>query len=341
MRKQIVVLGAGSWGTALATVLTDNGHQVTLWGRREDLISEINEKHTNEKYLPGIKLPEQLTATTSLSEALANKEIVLFVVPSHSFRSIVKQASAWIEPGALIIHAVKGFEKRTAKRMSEVLIEELPEHFQTKIAVLSGPSHAEEVVRKLPTTVVVASENQEVAEDLQGAFINDYFRVYTNSDMVGVEVGGALKNIIALAAGLSDGLNCGDNAKAALVTRGLAEVARLGTAMGAKPITYVGLAGVGDLVVTCTSKHSRNWRAGYMISQGKTLSEVLETMGMVVEGVETTRTVYQLAMRYQVEMPISEQLHAVLFADKSPAKAVEDLMRRGRTSEWEEIIRSW
>ncbi|SFJ57662.1 NAD(P)H-dependent glycerol-3-phosphate dehydrogenase [Thermoflavimicrobium dichotomicum] len=341
MNKEIAVLGAGSWGTALSMVLVENGHQVIIWGRREDLVQEINEQHTNQRYLPNVRLPEQLKATSSLSEAVAGKDVVVFVVPSHSMRTIAKQVKKWIGDHALVVHATKGFEVGTGMRMSQVLKEELSEPFETRIAALSGPSHAEEVAQKCPTTVVVASSHSEVAEEVQGIFMNHYFRVYTNSDLIGVEVGGSLKNIIALAAGLGDGLGIGDNAKAALMTRGLAEIARLGTAMGAKPLTFVGLAGVGDLVVTCTSQHSRNWRAGYMISQGKKLDQVLHEMGMVVEGVQTTRTAYSLAMRHHVEMPITEQLYAVLFENKDPEQAVEDLMRRGRTSEWEEIIRSW
>jgi glycerol-3-phosphate dehydrogenase (NAD(P)+) len=225
--------------------------------------------------------------------------------------------------------------------MSEVLCEELGEAFRKRVAVLSGPSHAEEVIQKCPTTVVVASECQETAEQVQMLFMNSYFRVYTNPDVVGVEVGGALKNIIALASGLADGLGFGDNAKAALMTRGLAEIARLGSAMGAQPITFVGLAGMGDLVVTCTSRHSRNWRAGHMISQGKKLGEVLEQMGMVVEGVRTTKVANALAKWYQVEMPITAQLYEVLFNGKEPKQAVKELMGRGRTTEIEEIVQGW
>ncbi|MBA4543126.1 MULTISPECIES: NAD(P)H-dependent glycerol-3-phosphate dehydrogenase [Thermoactinomyces] len=341
MKRKIAVLGAGSWGTVLAKVLADNGHQVELWARREELAAEITLKHTNEKYLPGIKLPAELTATSSLAEALSGKEVVVFVVPSHSMREIAREVGGLIAPGALVVHAVKGFEIDTWKRMSEVLLEELGESFAERITVLSGPSHAEEVIKKCPTTVVVASPGQETAEQVQMMFMNRYFRVYTNPDVIGVEVGGALKNIIALASGLVDGLGFGDNAKAALMTRGLAEIARLGSAMGAKPITFVGLAGVGDLVVTCTSRHSRNWRAGHKISQGKKLPEVLAEMGMVVEGIKTTKAAHALARRYDVEMPIAAQLYEVLFAGKEPALAVKELMGRGRTKELEEIVQGW
>jgi glycerol-3-phosphate dehydrogenase (NAD(P)+) len=341
MKRKIAVLGAGSWGTVLAKVLVDNGHHVMLWARREEQAAEIASKHTNVKYLPGIKLPSELTATSSLAEALSGKEVVVFVVPSHSMREIARLASEFVDPNALIVHAVKGFEVDTWKRMSEILLEELGDSFEQRITVLSGPSHAEEVIKKCPTTVVVASRNQKTAEQAQTLFMNHYFRVYTNPDVIGVEVGGALKNIIALASGLVDGLGFGDNAKAALMTRGLAEIARLGSAMGAKPITFVGLAGVGDLVVTCTSKHSRNWKAGHKISQGKKLAEVLAEMGMVVEGIKTTKAAHALAKRYQVEMPIAAQLYEVLFAEKEPALAVKELMGRGRAKELEEIVQGW
>lgn len=341
MNRRVAVLGAGSWGTALATVLAENGCEVTLWARRQAVADEINHSRTNEKYLPGISLPKRIYASTSIPDAVRGKDLVLFVVPSHSMRDIAVRASRWIRADALIVHASKGFEVGTWKRMSEVLKEELSQELHSNIAVLSGPSHAEEVIKKLPTTVVVASEQQETAEEVQAIFINSYFRVYTNPDMIGVEVGGALKNIIALASGLADGLGFGDNSKAALITRGLAEITRLGSAMGAKPITFVGLAGVGDLVVTCTSRHSRNWRAGHMLSQGKKLEQVLEEMGMVVEGVKTTRAAHALSRLYQVEMPLTEQLYAVLFEGKDPEQAVKDLMARGRTGELEEIIQGW
>lgn len=338
MKKQVAVLGAGSWGSALAAVLADNGCSVTLWARRQAVADEINRWHTNQKYLPGVTLPVEIQASTSIAETVAGKDLVLFVVPSHSMRETARLASSSIAPHALVVHAAKGFEVDSWKRMSEVLIEELSPEHANRIAVLSGPSHAEEVIQKCPTTVVVASKCAMTADEVQKIFINQYFRVYTNPDLVGVEVGGALKNIIALAAGLADGLGFGDNAKAALITRGLAEIARLGSAMGAKPITFAGLAGVGDLIVTCTSPHSRNWRAGHMISQGKKLEQVLEEMGMVVEGVKTTRAGHALSARYQVEMPLTEQLYAVLFAGKEPAQAVKDLMARGRTTELEELF---
>jgi glycerol-3-phosphate dehydrogenase (NAD(P)+) len=340
MEKRFAVLGAGSWGTALANVLAENGSQVYLWARRSAQVDEINHFHTNQKYLPGARLHPNVIASSSVQEVASEKPLVLFVVPSQSIRQVAREVRPYLAKDAIIVHAAKGFEIGGWKRISEVLEEELPEHVK-RIAVLSGPSHAEEVIQKRPTTVVVASQNQEIAEAVQALLINSYFRVYTNPDVIGVEVGGALKNIVALAAGLADGLGLGDNAKAALITRGLAEIARLGMAMGASPITFVGLAGVGDLVVTCTSKHSRNWRAGHMLSQGKALDEVLREMGMVVEGVKTTQAAYALAKKYQVEMPITEQLYEVLFNGKSPDQAVQDLMNRGKTQELEEIIKGW
>lgn len=340
MKKKVAVLGAGSWGTVLASVLAENGHDVRIWARRKELVEEINEKRTNSKYLPGVTIHPSIVASDSIEETVIDRKMVLFVVPSHSIREVASQVEPFLAEDALVVHASKGFEADTWKRISEVLEEEIPSQ-KGKIVVLSGPSHAEEVIRKCPTTVVVASSDRNAAEKAQNYFMNSYFRVYTNPDLIGIEVGGALKNIIALAAGLSDGLGFGDNAKAALITRGLAEIARLGFAMGAKHSTFVGLAGVGDLVVTCTSQHSRNWRAGNMISQGMPLSEVLDEMGMVVEGVRTTQAANALSKKYRVEMPITEQLYAVLFTDKEPKQAVQDLMNRDRTRELGEIAQEW
>lgn len=330
------VLVAGSWGTALASVLAGNGYRVKLWTRNEEQAHDINVKHENSRFLPGVQLSEQIEATTDMKTAFEGAELALFVAPSGAMREVAKQAAKHISPETLVIHATKGFESDTLKRMTVVLSEELGRPAE-QLVVLSGPSHAEEVIRKQPTTVVVASADIKAAEQAQDALMSSYFRVYTNSDVSGVEVAGAIKNIIALGAGLSDGLGFGDNAKAALLTRGLAEIGRLGSAMGANPLTFAGLAGVGDLVVTCTSKHSRNWRAGFMLADGTPLEEVLGKMGMVVEGVRTTRAAFALAKRYDVEMPITAQLYEVLFAGKSPKTAVEHLMGRLRTHEIEEI----
>jgi len=336
VKRKAAVLVAGSWGTALATILVRNEYAVTMWSRNEAQVEEINGTHSNSKFLPNIQLSESITATSDMASAVADAEIVLFAAPSAAMRAVAKQAAPYILPDTLCVHATKGFETGSLKRMTTVLAEELPVD-PDKLVVLSGPSHAEEVVRCQPTTVVVAAASLAAAEQAQDAFITPHFRVYTNLDVVGVEVAGAIKNIIALGAGLSDGLGFGDNAKAALLTRGLAEITRLGIAMGANPLTFAGLAGVGDLVVTCTSKHSRNWRAGFMLAEGIPLDEMLKRMGMVVEGVRTTNAAHELALAKDVVMPITEQLFQVLFNNKSPRSAVEDLMGRGRTHEMEDI----
>ncbi|MBH0160295.1 MULTISPECIES: NAD(P)H-dependent glycerol-3-phosphate dehydrogenase [Fictibacillus] len=333
----VAVLGAGSWGTALAIVLADNGHNVSLWGRREDQVSEINNKHKNEKYLPGVELPENIQATTQLNECVKDADTIVLVTPTKAMREVLGQLKNELISPVTIVHASKGIEPGTYKRISEIIEEELPETVLDSVVVLSGPSHAEEVSLRQPTTVTVSSVNMESAEKVQDLFINQNFRVYTNPDVVGVELGGALKNIIALGAGLSDGLGYGDNAKAALITRGLAEIARLGTHMGANPLTFSGLTGIGDLIVTCTSVHSRNWRAGNMLGKGMKLEDVLENMGMVVEGVRTTQAAYELSKREEVEMPITQVLYDVLFNGKGAKQAVDDLMQRSRTHEVEDV----
>jgi glycerol-3-phosphate dehydrogenase (NAD(P)+) len=337
MRERVAVLVAGSWGTALARVLADNGHAVNLWTRSVDQAEAINRSRRNERYLPDVELPPAVQATADLKEAVGEAAAVVFAAPSAAMREVARLAAPHLAPDALVVHAAKGFDEDTLQRMSAVLAEEL-DRPEERIVVLSGPSHAEEVGRRLPTTVVVAARDVAYAEAAQDLLINgDYFRVYTNPDPIGVETAGAIKNIIAIGAGLSDGLGYGDNARAALVTRGLAEIARLGVAMGANPLTFAGLAGVGDLVVTCSSRHSRNWRAGSMLAQGLPLDETLARMGMVVEGVRTTRAAYRLARKHAVSMPITEQLHAVLFEGKHPREAVQALMGRVRKHEIEEI----
>lgn len=333
----VAVLGAGSWGTALAIVLADNGHNVSLWGRREDQVNEINNDHKNEKYLPGVDLPENIQATTQLNECVKEADTIVLVTPTKAMREVLGQLKNELNSPVTIVHASKGIEPGTYKRISEIIEEELPESVLDSVVVLSGPSHAEEVSLRQPTTVTVSSVNMKAAEKIQDLFINQNFRVYTNPDVVGVELGGALKNIIALGAGLSDGLGYGDNAKAALITRGLAEIARLGTHMGANPLTFSGLTGIGDLIVTCTSVHSRNWRAGNMLGKGMKLEDVLENMGMVVEGVRTTQAAYELSKREEVEMPITQVLYDVLFNNKGAKQAVDDLMQRSRTHEVEDV----
>lgn len=333
----IAVFGAGSWGTALSLVLADNGHQVKLWARREEQAKEINSQHTNEQYLPGVFLPENITALSSLEEAALDADTYLLVIPTKAIREVLRRLKATMKGAATFIHASKGIETKTAKRISEIITEEIPSEKRKNVAVLSGPSHAEEVGLRQPTTVAVASTDSHCSKDIQDLFINQRFRVYTNPDMVGIELGGALKNIIALGAGMSDGIGFGDNAKAALMTRGLAEITRLGTKMGANPLTFAGLAGMGDLIVTCTSNHSRNWRAGNLLGKGQNLDEVLNNMGMVVEGVKTTEAASLLADRENVEMPITSGLYQVLFHDKNPRKTVEHLMNRVRTDEVDDL----
>jgi glycerol-3-phosphate dehydrogenase (NAD(P)+) len=339
--KKVAVLVAGSWGTALASLLADIHPEVVIWSRNKSVVDDINLSHMNRRFFKEAMLSPKLKATISMEEAIRGAEAIILAAPSAAMRVVCSLLWPLLKPAqltdTLIVHVTKGFEAETMKRMTTVIAEELSGCDANKLVVLSGPSHAEEVILQCPTTVVVASGNVNAAEAAQDLFINAYFRVYTNPDVLGVEVSGALKNIIALGAGLTEGLGFGDNAKAALITRGLAEITRLGAKMGANPQTFAGLAGIGDLVVTCTSKHSRNWRAGYMLGQGKALSEVLESMGMVVEGVKTTKAAYELARQYEVSMPITDALYQVLFAGKAPIEAVNELMGRVKTHEIEEV----
>jgi glycerol-3-phosphate dehydrogenase (NAD(P)+) len=337
-KTAVTVIGAGSWGTALAIVLADNDHEVRLWSHNEGQVKEMNQYHTNKKYLPDIKLPDLIIGYSSLNDALMGVENIILAVPTKAIREVLGSIRAVQKAPMTITHVSKGIEPNTLLRITEIIKEEMPKELLKDVVVLSGPSHAEEVSLRHPTTVTVSSENMEAAEQIQDLFINQNFRVYTNSDVIGVEIGGALKNIIALAAGITDGLGYGDNAKAALMTRGLAEIARLGTKMGANPLTFSGLAGIGDLIVTCTSVHSRNWKAGNLLGKGKTLEEVLNNMGMVVEGVRTTKAAYQLANKYDVQMPITSALYHVLFNGKNPKDAVDVLMTRGRTHEMEDLV---
>ena len=336
MTIEIAVLGAGSWGTALSFVLADNQHKVTLWTRTEKHASEININKQNSKYIAGI-LPSNIYATSNLEEALAGKKYIVLVTPSHSLKELVPIINNYINPDTIIIHAIKGIDPDSLLRISEIILNGMPNLDSSRLAVLSGPSHAEEVALRKPTTVVISSLNIKTAEIAQDLFINKNFRVYTNSDVVGTELGGALKNIIALGAGISDGLGFGDNAKAALMTRGLAEITRLGIYLGAEASTFSGLAGIGDLIVTCTSVHSRNYKAGKLIGEGQTLDEALSHMNMVVEGVRTTKAAYALSERHNICMPITNQLYQVLFEDKNAKEAVEHLMARVKKEEFEDF----
>ncbi|KGX92173.1 glycerol-3-phosphate dehydrogenase [Pontibacillus halophilus JSM 076056 = DSM 19796] len=335
--SKIAVLGAGSWGTALSMVLVDNGHDVRLWTHREQQAEEINGSHRNDRYLKEIDLPAELVAYTDLERAVHEVDAILVVVPTKAIRQVASQLAKVLHHEVTLIHATKGIDPDSLKRVSEMLEEELPRSLYRELVVLSGPSHAEEVALGQPTTVAVSSRQIEEAEIAQDLFINERFRVYTNPDLVGVELGGALKNIIALGAGISDGLGYGDNAKSALITRGIAEISRLGVSMGASPLTFAGLTGVGDLIVTCTSPHSRNWRAGHLLGKGYAMDDVLEEMGMVVEGVRTTKAAYRLATEQNVELPITMGLYKVLFEDANPKDVVDQLMTRGRRHEMEDL----
>lgn len=328
---RVAVYGAGSWGTALAVLLAKAGYSVSLVGRHAEEMENMKRRRENVRYLPGVVLPHSLVPTVDLEQLDARA--VIFSIPSHGVREAARLALPYLRPGAVIVNTAKGLEEGTHLRLSQVLQAELIGH---PVVVLSGPSHAEEVGRDVPTTVVVAGE-LEIAEQVQDLLMTPKFRVYTNPDLVGVELGGALKNVIALCTGIAEGLGFGDNTKAALMTRGLAEIARLGVAMGGQALTFAGLAGVGDLIVTCTSQHSRNRRAGVALGQGKDLPQVLQEVGMVVEGVRTTRVAFELAAEYGISMPIVEQAYQVLFAEADPKVAVSNLMMRGKRHEMEEV----
>lgn len=334
----IAVIGAGSWGTAMTGLLGEKHDQVFLWARSDDLVTEIRQTRLNNKYLPGRVLPPTIFVTADLAAAVQDADLIIIATPSHAVRATASQLRGLIKPEAVIVSAAKGIETDTYKRMTEVIAEEIPAA-APRLAAISGPNHAEEVGMQHPSATVVAASSQAVAEYVQDAFMSDYFRVYTNPDVAGVELGGALKNIIALGAGISEGLGFGDNTTAALMTRGLAEIVRLGMALGANPLTFAGLSGIGDLMVTCTSRHSRNRRAGIMLAQGKTVPEIVSATNMVVEGIKATFAAYHLAQQYHVEMPITEQTYEVLYQGKSPKAAVLELMTRGRTHEVEEVVR--
>lgn len=332
---KISVIGAGSWGTALAFVLAENGHDCLLWARRSEQAAEINEQHTNSRYLPDVRLPENLAAGSDLAAAAVHGHIIVLAVPTAAMRETCRSIQEKLKEPALFVHVSKGIEPDSLKRISEIIEEEIDPSLRSAVVVLSGPSHAEEVVLRHPTTVAAASSDVQAAQRIQDLFMNHYFRVYTNTDVIGVELGGALKNVIALAAGISDGLGYGDNAKAALITRGLAEITRLGVQMGADQKTFSGLTGLGDLVVTCTSVHSRNWKAGNRLGKGQTLETVTAEMGMVIEGVRTTKAAHQLASQHAVNMPLTEALYSVLFGDVPPKQAVDQLMQRDKKQEIE------
>ncbi|ACB85202.1 NAD(P)H-dependent glycerol-3-phosphate dehydrogenase [Natranaerobius thermophilus] len=337
-RERIGVIGSGSWGTALSILLAKNNHSVTLWTRREELCETLTATRENKEYLPNIKLPENIQVTYELEQAVKDKQVLIFVVPTHAMRETAEQVKQFLEDDTLIISASKGFEIETLHTMSQVLADTLFKGDNSRIAVLSGPNHAEEVSKEIPSATVIASKKRSVAEKLQGIFMSSRFRVYTNPDVIGVEMGGALKNIMALGSGISDGLGFGDNTKAAFMTRGIYEISRLGITQGARPMTFAGLSGIGDLIVTCTSDHSRNRRAGKLLGSGKKLEDILATTNMVVEGVKTTKAAYYLAEKTGTEMPITKEIYNILFHDKSPEYGVSSLMERVRTNEMEEVV---
>lgn len=325
----ITVLGGGTWGVALAVLLDSNGHNVTIWSALEKEINDLKETHTH-KGLPGAVIPESISYTLDHAEAAADKDLIIMAVASSFTRRTAKAFAPFIKDGQRIVTVAKGIEEETLMTQTQIVESEIP---NAKLAVLSGPSHAEEVSRMLPTTVVVGSEDIKNAENIADLFMRDVFRVYTSTDVLGIELGGSIKNVIALAAGISDGLGYGDNAKAAIITRGIAEMSRLGTAMGGKEATFAGLTGIGDLIVTCDSMHSRNRRAGILIGQGKTMQEAMDEVQQIVEGVYSAKAAKALADKYQISMPIVEQVNQVLFENKPALQAFNDLMGRERKNE--------
>ena len=325
---KIGVIGAGSWGTTLANLLAKKGLDVTLWAYEADLADRMSHTRTNDLYLPEVELDRRLAVTSDLIAAASNRQLLLLVCPSQVMRRVLEQCRTALSPDSLLVSAAKGIENDTLMTMSEVLEEVLGTGVAERCAFLSGPSFAKEVAAEQPTAVAVASTTESVASTVQELFSTDYFRVYTNADVMGVEFGGALKNVIALAAGVSDGLGFGYNTRAALITRGLAEIARLGEAKGAQAATFAGLAGMGDLVLTCTGDLSRNRTVGMELGRGRKLNDILGSMRMVAEGVKTTLSAFQLAQKLDVDVPITEQMYQILYADKSPRQAVTDLMLR-------------
>lgn len=332
MFERVTILGAGSWGLGMAHVLSAAGLNITMWEFDPGECQVLQTRRTIPSKMPGFQLPDSVQVTSDLAEALTRTELVLLAVPAQILRSVMTDVSKLLPSDVGIVNLAKGIEVESLKRMSEVIIEQR-QNESTPVATISGPSHAEEVVRNMPTTVVVAGQPDGFVEAVQESFSTSNFRVYKSHDLLGVELGGSLKNIIAISAGISVGLGLGDNTLGALITRGLAEITRLGVAMGASAETFAGLSGIGDLVTTCASKHSRNRHVGEAIGRGKTLHEVLSGMKMVAEGVQTTRSGYRLAHKHQVEMPITRQVHDVLFEGKEPSQAVGDLMERSLKEE--------
>ncbi|WP_122638370.1 MULTISPECIES: NAD(P)H-dependent glycerol-3-phosphate dehydrogenase [unclassified Romboutsia] len=333
--EKLTVLGAGSWGSALALGLAKKGYNVTMWTLNQEQADKINKTKENIDYLPGVLFPNNITLTTNIEQAVEGSKLIVLAVPSQAIRSVCKQIKPFVNKDQILVDVAKGLEKGTGLRLSQVCEEELPGN---PYVALSGPSHAEEVAKDIPTTLVVASENLEIAQEVQDIFMSPKLRVYTNPDIIGVELGGALKNIIAFGAGICDGLGYGDNTKAALMTRGIREIARLGIALGADTSTFSGLSGIGDLIVTCTSMHSRNRRAGILIGQGKSLEETLKEVKMVVEGITATEVAYEVSKKMNIDMPITSAIYSVLYENKNANEVVVNLMMRSKKHEMEEIV---
>ncbi len=330
---KISVLGAGGWGTTLGILLHYNGHDVTLWEYRKSYANKLNKKRENVDLLPGIKIPKEINITNKLEESTTDQHLIVLAVPSQFLRGAVKKIKFQDLKDTILVSVAKGIEKNTLLTMSQMLKDVHPSLDDEQMGVLSGPSHAEEVAKMIPTTVTAASTSLDTAKSIQAAFMTSYFRVYSSTDILGVELGGAFKNVIAIGAGIIDGAGFGDNTKAAIMTRGVAEISRLGLAMGARPETFAGLSGMGDLIVTCMSKHSRNRYVGEQLGKGKKLKQVLKSMEMVAEGVETSRSASQLAEKHSVETPITNEVYKILFEDKDPIKATTDLMTRDMKTE--------
>lgn len=325
---KVSVLGAGGWGTTLAVLLHYNGHNVTLWEYKKFFAKELSKRRENKIYLPGVIIPDEVKITSDLEESTSDKNLIVLAVPSQFLRKVVEKIDYHSIKDTILVSVSKGIEKETLMTMSQMMKDVHHRLSKEQIGVLSGPSHAEEVSKRIPTAVVAASVDKETSQTIQTVFMNSFFRVYKSTDILGVELGGAFKNVIAIGAGIIDGAGFGDNTKAAIMTRGVAEISRLGLVMGARPETFAGLSGMGDLIVTCMSKHSRNRYVGEQIGKGKKLKEVLKSMEMVAEGVETTKSVNQLAAKYKVETPIANEVYQILFEDKDPIKATTDLMTR-------------
>ncbi len=332
--SKVSFLGAGSWGTALAIMLAENGHEVTMWSAVAAEVEMLSKYHEHKDRLPGVKLPESVVITDDLEKACKGYDLIVFSVASPFVRSTAQKAVAYVPDGQKIVNVGKGIEDDTLKTLRDIICEEIP---SADVCVLSGPSHAEEVSIGMPTTVVVGAASKETAVFVQEIFMNDRFRVYTSPDIIGIELGGSIKNVIALAAGVCDGLGFGDNTKAALITRGITEIARLGVAMGGKMETFCGLSGIGDLIVTCTSNHSRNHNAGYLIGKGKTMDEAMKEVNQVVEGVYSAKAAYNLAKKYNVSMPIVEQINKVLFENEPATDAIKNLLSRDKCHEYPDL----